>query len=133
MLQFTVDQELKDTLTINGIKTGLEIGDKVTCLHFNKDATLSHLYYKMNWFEGDFSDAKKAIEKSVYIKFDQIPFDKKVDLYKLVDGVKTDKYIIPKLTEGNYGWVTKASAYPLLMDMQSAVPLLNEKLISGGY
>ena len=87
----------------------------------------------MKWFEGDFSDAKSAIEKGVFIKFDQVPFDKIVELYKMVDGVKTDKYIIPKLTDGNYGWLTKASAYPLLMDMQSSVPLLNGKLISGGY
>tara|TARA_R110000744_G_scaffold275082_3_gene388066 strand:+ start:4408 stop:4809 length:402 start_codon:yes stop_codon:yes gene_type:complete len=133
MLQFTVDQEIKDTLTINGILTGLKIGDKITCIHFTKDTSLTWLYYNMKWFEGDFSDAQVAIEKGVFIKFDQVPFDKIVELYKMVDGVKTDKYIIPKLTEGNYGWLTKASAYPLLMDMQSSVPLLNGKLISGGY
>ena len=130
MLQFTIDQELKDSLTVNGVKTGLNIGDKVTAIFYIEKTTLSYWYYQLTWFIGDFSDAQSAIESGNYVRFDQIPFDKKVDLYN-EDG--TDKYILPNSTANNYGKPTEMIAFPLLMDMQSATPLIDGKLISGGY
>tara|TARA_R110000803_G_scaffold69859_1_gene132447 strand:+ start:6416 stop:6823 length:408 start_codon:yes stop_codon:yes gene_type:complete len=135
MLQTTATEEMTNTLTINGVKTDLKVGDKLTAIFYMDKTSLDWWYFKLKWFIGDFSDAKEALEKGLYIKFDkgQIPFDKKVDLYKVVDGVKTDKYQIPKVTTGNYGWVTEASAYPLLRNLQEEVPMLNDNLISGGY
>ena len=130
MLQFTVDQELKDTLTSNGVPTNLEIGQKITSIFYIKDTKLNYWYYTMDMFIGDFADAQTAIQSGNYIRFDQIPFDKKVDLYN-EDG--TPKYELPVSTATNYGIPIEMVGYPLLMDMQNAVPLLNGKLISGGY
>ena len=130
MLQFTVDQELKDALTSNGVPTNLEIGQKITSIFYIKDTKLSYWYYTLDMFIGDFADAAAAVASGSYIRFDQIPFDKKVDLYN-EDG--TDKYTLPASTASNYGIPIEMVGFPLLMDMQNAVPLLNGKLISGGY
>lgn len=130
MLQFTVDQELKDALTSNGVPTNLEIGQKVTSIFYIKDTKLNYWYYTMDMFLGDFADAPTFIASGNYIRFDQIPFDKKVDLYN-EDG--SDKYTLPTSTATNYAKPIEMVGFPLLMDMMSSVPLLHGKLISGGY
>ena len=130
MLQFTVDQELKDTLTSSGIPVNLEVGQKVTAIFYLSNSTLQYWYFSLWWFLGDYSDASTAIQNDARIKLDQIPNDKQVYLYN-EDG--SDKYIIPPSSATNYGRPIEECGYPLLMNMQEDVSILNGKLESGGY
>lgn len=130
MLQFTVDQELKDTLTSNGVPVNLEVGQKVTAIFYLSNSTLNFWYYSLWWFLGDYGDMSTAVQNDARIKLDQIPNDKKVYLYN-EDG--SDKYTIPPSDANNYGRPIEECGYPLLMNMQEDVSILYGKLESGGY
>ena len=130
MLQFTVDQELKDVLTFGGVPTGLEIGQKITIIHYVAKETSDYRYYMLDMFLGDYADRKTAVDTGALIKLDQIPFDKMVYLY---NEDRTAKYTVPQSTAVNYGRSIEENAYPLLMNMQEDVAILTDKLVSGGY
>tara|TARA_R110000796_G_scaffold73842_5_gene165886 strand:- start:2954 stop:3346 length:393 start_codon:yes stop_codon:yes gene_type:complete len=130
MLQFTIDQELKDALTSNNVPTNLTVGQKITIIFYIKDTKLDYWYFTMDMFIGDFSDVGTALASGNYIRFDQIPFDKQVFLYN-EDG--TDKYTLPTSSAVNYGKPIEMIAGPLRMDIMASVPLLKDKVISGGY